>query len=342
MLLASARLLGRPCQGSVLCTRPSWHRPRTGRPRAAASVRTAASLDTLRGEIAAAIAVGAPLYNRGRPGDCFAVYRGAAQRLAGSRETGAAAAQILRAALIESDPASRTDPAAAAWVLRRAFDQILEGRFEDMPASAPPTEPLPPGAAGLPVLDCAGGLPADAPKWQILDDVVMGGASRSQVAWSPEESALVFSGTVTTAFNGGFASVRSLPWDRWEDLARCRGVRLLVRGDGRTYKLNLKTDDSWDGVAWQADFIAPAMAAPGNAGGGGGDRGGGWHEVDLPFSDFLPSLRGRVVSGQPPLQGQRVRQVGFMVSKFSAAGGVVPGFTEGEFRLAVRAVKGLA
>ena len=47
-------------------------------------------------------------------------------------------------------------------------------------------------------------------------------------------------GSVTTAFNGGFASVRSLPWGGWAALANAAGVRLLVRGDGRTYKLNLK------------------------------------------------------------------------------------------------------
>lgn len=208
---------------------------------------------------------------------------------------------------------------------------------------------------------------------------------------------------MTTAFNGGFASVRSLPWAGWAALGRGGGVRMLVRGDGRTYKLNLKvgvgprawrrprrggggaarvrgsgarcrapghlacshkrregnapgtcrgaqrdsvwhatprsqtalqtqTDDSWDGVAWQADFTA----------GSSGSGADGWQVVDLPFSAFYPSLRGRVVSGQPPLDGGRVRQLGFMLSKFGSAGGVLPDFREGGFSLAVRGVSGLA
>ncbi len=82
-------------------------------------------------------------------------------------------------------------------------------------------------------------------------------------------------------------------------------------------------------MAFQADF---ATAAPPP----GGDS---WQTVDLPFSEFLPSLRGRVVGGQPPLRGGNVRQVSFMLSKFSAAGGVIADFREGEFRLAVRAVR---
>jgi NADH dehydrogenase [ubiquinone] 1 alpha subcomplex assembly factor 1 len=150
----------------------------------------------------------------------------------------------------------------------------------------------------------------------VLDDVIMGGASASTIQWSGPERALVFSGTVTTAFNGGFASVRSLPWAGWAALGRGRGVRLLVRGGPRpvTYKLNLKTDDSWDGVAWQADFTVPAAD-----GGGGGGAAEAWATIHIPFSSFLPSVRGRVVPA-PPLEPARVRQLGFMLSKVRAAG----------------------
>jgi len=54
------------------------------------------TMAALREEIAAAISVGVPLFNQGRPQDCYAVYRGAAQRLAASATTGAAEAQLLR------------------------------------------------------------------------------------------------------------------------------------------------------------------------------------------------------------------------------------------------------
>ncbi|KAI8472524.1 MAG: complex I intermediate-associated protein 30-domain-containing protein [Monoraphidium minutum] len=229
---------------------------------------------------------------------------------------------LLRSALLEA--ANAPGSSAAAWALRRAFDSILGGDLDEPlapVADAPPGDPFP-------VLDCSAGLPSDAPRWQVLDDVVMGGASSSAIAYDDASKAIVFSGNVTTAFNGGFASVRSLPWLGWAELGRGGGVRLLVRGDGRTYKLNLKTDDSWDGVAWQADF----QTAP--------QPPGAWQEVDLPFSVFRPQLRGRVVGGQAPLGGGRVRQLGLMVSKVSAAGGELAGFSEGPFSLAVRAVLG--
>jgi hypothetical protein len=93
-------------------------------------------------------------------------------------------------------------------------------------------------------------------------------------------------------------------------------------------------------VAWQADFetaAGPRANGAGPANGGGA----GWLVVDVPFTAFLPTLRGQVVGGVCPLEGGSVRQLGFMVSKFAAAGGPVPTFQEGEFRLEVRAVRGL-
>jgi hypothetical protein len=80
----------------------------------------------------------------------------------------------------------------------------------------------------------------------------MGGASSSRLGYSEAARALVFSGTVTTAFNGGFASVRSLPWPGWAALGGGQGVRMVVRGDGRTYKLNLKASAvvGWWGNEW--------------------------------------------------------------------------------------------
>jgi hypothetical protein len=47
-------------------------------------------------------------------------------------------------------------------------------------------------------------------------------------------------GDVTTANNGGFASVRSAPWSGWSGLHGAEALELEVQGDGRIYKLNLK------------------------------------------------------------------------------------------------------
>lgn len=86
----------------------------------------------------------------------------------------------------------------------------------------------------------------------------------------------------------------------------------------------MKMDNSYDGISYQHDFMA----------------GPEWKVLDLPFSQFKPNFRGQMVANRPPLRGPAMRQLGFMVSKFSDVGGLTPGFRSGRFRLAVRWMKG--
>lgn len=106
---------------------------------------------------------------------------------------------------------------------------------------------LPPGVEDYMLLDCSQGMPSGSPRWYTMDDVIMGGVSSSALRFEPQEQAAVFSGLVTTDSNGGFASVRSEPWSGWT-FAPSRGVRMMVKGDGRTYKLNAKVRE-WH-VLW--------------------------------------------------------------------------------------------
>jgi hypothetical protein len=82
-----------------------------------------------------------------------------------------------------------------------------------------------------------------------IDDAVMGGVSASRLRYDPAGHA-VFEGVVSLDSNGGFASVRS----RRGELGTPGAVSyvLEVRGDGKRYKLNLRTDDAFDGVSYQA------------------------------------------------------------------------------------------
>ncbi len=146
--------------------------------------------------------------------------------------------------------------------------------------------------------------------WSAIDDGVMGGLSRSRLAFDPQGHAL-FEGVVSLANNGGFASVRSAPRDL--GAAGATGYALEVRGDGRRYKLNLRTDDGFDGINYQAAFVPPA---------------GTWTVVRLPLAAFRPTFRGRVVAGAAPLDPARVRQAGLMIADGAA----------GPFALAVRAL----
>jgi hypothetical protein len=85
--------------------------------------------------------------------------------------------------------------------------------------------------------------------WSAIDDAVMGGVSASRLHHDPAGHA-VFEGVVSLDNNGGFASVRS----RRGELGTPGAVSyvLEVRGDGKRYKLNLRTDDAFDGVSYQA------------------------------------------------------------------------------------------
>ncbi len=148
-------------------------------------------------------------------------------------------------------------------------------------------------ASAKTLFDFAG--PSNAPIWQVVNDDVMGGVSSSR--FSMTNGVAVFRGELSLENNGGFASVRSLP--SRHDLAGCDTVLIRVRGDGRRYKFTARTDRSLDSPIYQASFPT---------------KPGEWEELCLPMKDFVPTFRGRVLSGQPPLDPAKVTSVGFLIS----------------------------
>jgi hypothetical protein len=152
--------------------------------------------------------------------------------------------------------------------------------------------------------------PQSVTLWNPINDGVMGGVSKSQLSYDSAGHAL-FTGHVSFENNGGFASVRCQPMDLGrKDVT----VYLLeVCGDGKRYKLNLRTDNSFDGVNYQVQFHPPA---------------GIWTTCRLASADFLPSWRGKPVPDASPLDTSRVRQIGLMIADRQ----------EGPFALAVRSI----
>lgn len=147
----------------------------------------------------------------------------------------------------------------------------------------------------------------EAAAWRSVNDVVMGGRSASRLS-VPDGGIGRFEGTVSLENNGGFASVRRMVGPL--DLSGCDGLALRVRGDGRRYRLRLRTDERYDGIAWQAGFDTAPDA---------------WTVVTLPFGDFEPSYRGRRPAGAGPLDTRRVTQLGLMIADRQA----------GDFRLEI-------
>ncbi|HEY9173344.1 MAG TPA: CIA30 family protein [Verrucomicrobiae bacterium] len=132
--------------------------------------------------------------------------------------------------------------------------------------------------------------------WQIVNDDVMGGISTSR--FDITNGVAVFRGEVSLENNGGFASARSLPAKH--DLAGCEAFVIRVRGDGRRYKFTARTDRSFDSAIYQATFAT---------------KPGEWEEHRLRLTDFVPSFRGRVLAGEPPLDAARIVSVGFLISE---------------------------
>jgi len=133
----------------------------------------------------------------------------------------------------------------------------------------------------------------DEGRWQIINDTVMGGVSRSEIL--PAGQGLVFRGQLSTENNGGFASVRCC---FNHDFAGIRVFRLRVCGDGRRYQFRLRTDDLPNGIAWRALFTTDGTG----------------QVVDLPVAEFDPVIRGRIIANAPPLDTANVHWLGFMLA----------------------------
>jgi monofunctional biosynthetic peptidoglycan transglycosylase len=132
--------------------------------------------------------------------------------------------------------------------------------------------------------------------WQVVNDGVMGGVSRGDIQRSDHGTGL-FSGTLSMENNGGFASVRGLIAP--QDLSAFSGLEIRIRGDGRTYQLRLRVDGRFDGIAYRAIFSTTEDE---------------WADIRIPFTEFLPTFRGRILSDEQPLDVKRIAQVAFMVA----------------------------
>lgn len=151
----------------------------------------------------------------------------------------------------------------------------------------------------------------NSPAWEVVNDDVMGGVSTSQFQLQTNGGA-VFSGTVRLENNGGFASVRSAPVRA--NLTDYAAFVLRVRGDGRSYKFSVRTGAGFDSPLYQCRFTT---------------KPGVWEEHRLAVKDFVPTFRGQVLTGEPPLNPGKVASVGFLISDKQA----------GPFRLEIGWIK---
>ena len=135
----------------------------------------------------------------------------------------------------------------------------------------------------------------DSQAWNTVDDRVMGGVSRSS-GTILDEGTLLFSGTMSLESNGGFSSLRS----NWEpvDLSSADGLLIRVLGDGRIYRMRVRSTDTGRDVSYNSFFETEA---------------GEWTTVYIPFNTMVPTIMGfQTNSGQ--LDPGKISSFGLMLS----------------------------
>ncbi|XP_043688659.1 protein HIGH CHLOROPHYLL FLUORESCENCE PHENOTYPE 173, chloroplastic isoform X1 [Telopea speciosissima] len=165
--------------------------------------------------------------------------------------------------------------------------------------------------------------------WGALDDVVMGGVSKSTFQIDPTGGETggptgLFKGVVSTANNGGFTSIRTRNFIVPEDLSAYDGLELQLKGDGRRYKIIVRISPDWDTVGYTASFDTIE---------------GQWQSIRIPFSSLRPIFRARTVPDAPPFDPSKITSLQLMFSKFEYDGKLNPAFAEGEFQLPVSRIR---
>lgn len=157
--------------------------------------------------------------------------------------------------------------------------------------------------------------------WGALDDVVMGGVSTSTIQLQAEGA--LFTGNVSTANSGGFASIRTRNFEPPLNVSGYSGLELQVKGDGQRYKFLIRDADSWDSLAYSYSFDTVANQ---------------WTIIRIPFALMVPVFRAKTVTNAPELNRDRIYSLQLMLSKFEYDGALNPQFSPGEFQLLIRTI----
>lgn len=103
--------------------------------------------------------------------------------------------------------------------------------------------------------------------WYAVNDTVMGGVSEGIVDYSSE--ALIFEGAISTANNGGFASVRSPSASM--DLRDFERVVMRIKNEGQPFTFVLADSNQW----WDGQFRYDIELED-----------AGWNEIAIDLRDF--------------------------------------------------------
>ena len=110
-------------------------------------------------------------------------------------------------------------------------------------------------------------------EWIIVNDDVMGGISQSNLVINNEYNG-VFFGNISTAYNGGFASIRYNCKRQY--INDYKSLVLRIKGDGKEYQFRIKSSLE-DYYSYIYTFSTT----------------GEWEYITIPLNMMYPSYRGR-------------------------------------------------
>lgn len=138
--------------------------------------------------------------------------------------------------------------------------------------------------------------PANA--WRVQDDVVMGGRSQGRVNIE-DDGKVHFHGNVSLENNGGFSSM-IYEVDPAQEADEKVAFRLLVKGDGSTYKFRVRSA-AGDRFYHQAEF----------------ETNGDWETIAIPFELMTAVRRGRAVD-VPNYAGETINRLQILIGNGKA------------------------
>lgn len=134
--------------------------------------------------------------------------------------------------------------------------------------------------------------PSDLERWEVEDDVVMGGRSEGHLDIN-EDGHAVFHGVVSLENNGGFSSIQ-----RFFDPIDVTGyttARIRLKGDGKRYLFLVETEP--DAYHYYIHEF---------------QTGSDWQTVDIPLHEMQPVRRGDPLD-IPNYQGDTLAQIRIMI-----------------------------
>ncbi len=136
---------------------------------------------------------------------------------------------------------------------------------------------------------------SNGPTWNVVNDGVMGGLSKGSK--QIENGDLIFTGTLSLENNGGFSLVETSD-SKW-DFSSAEGVRLRVKGDGRTYQIRFGSDARTRGdyISYTGDFATVE---------------GEWVERVVRFDELTPIHHGEIMEA-PPINTANIEQIGIII-----------------------------